>query len=125
VYALAGAAVTGALLEQAALHGGPLSISQPALVIIDPFASIALSGWLFDERFTDSPAKIAIAIPLLRSWPPGSSCCHGQHRKISPVETGHVVMAAENLHPRLPRLPGTRIGHRPQVSFPGDSLPPR
>ena len=62
VYALAGAAVTGAVLEQAALHVGPLSVSQPALVIIDPFASIALSVWLFDERFTDSPAKITIAV---------------------------------------------------------------
>jgi drug/metabolite transporter (DMT)-like permease len=62
VYALAGAAVTGAWLEQAALHVGPLSVSQPALVIIDPLASIVLSVWLFDERFTDSPAKIAIAV---------------------------------------------------------------
>ena len=61
VYALAAAAVAGALLEQAALHVGPLSVSQPVLVIIDPFASIALSVWLFDEHFTDSPAKIVIA----------------------------------------------------------------
>jgi drug/metabolite transporter (DMT)-like permease len=61
VYALAAAAVTGTLLEQAALHVGPLSVSQPLLVIVNPFASIALSVWLFDERFTDSPAKIAIA----------------------------------------------------------------
>ena len=62
VYALAAAAVTGTLLEQSALHVGPLSVSQPLLVIINPFASIALSVWLFDERFTDSPAKIAIAV---------------------------------------------------------------
>ena len=61
VYALAAAAVTGSLLEQAALHVGPLSVSQPLLVIINPLASIALSVWLFGERFTDSPAKIAIA----------------------------------------------------------------
>jgi drug/metabolite transporter (DMT)-like permease len=61
VYALAAAAVTGTLLEQAALHVGPLSVSQPLLVIINPLASIALSVWLFGERFTDSPAKIAIA----------------------------------------------------------------
>ncbi|MGO9082846.1 MAG: DMT family transporter [Streptosporangiaceae bacterium] len=61
VYALAVTAVIGALLEQAALHVGPLSVSQPVLVIIDPLASIILSVWLFDERFTDSPAKIAIA----------------------------------------------------------------
>lgn len=62
VYALTAAAVSGTLLEQAALHVGPLSVSQPVLVIIDPFASIILSVWLFDERFTDSPAKVAIAV---------------------------------------------------------------
>jgi hypothetical protein len=61
VYALAVSAVTGTLLEQAALHVGPLSVSQPLLVIINPLASIALSIWLFDERFTGGPAKIAIA----------------------------------------------------------------
>ena len=62
LYGLAAAAVTGSLLEQAALHVGPLSVSQPLLVIINPLASIALSVWLFGERFTDSPAKIAIAV---------------------------------------------------------------
>ncbi len=62
VYALAVAAVAGTLLEQAALHVGPLSVSQPVLVVIDPFAAIILSVWLFEERFTDSPVKIAIAV---------------------------------------------------------------
>jgi hypothetical protein len=62
VYALIAAGVGGTLLEQAALHVGPLSVSQPILVIINPFASIILSVWLFDERFTNSPAKITIAV---------------------------------------------------------------
>src|SRR5262249_31483601 len=62
VYALIGAVVTGTLLQQAALHVGPLSVSQPILVITDPFASIILSVWLFDERFTNSPAQIAVAV---------------------------------------------------------------
>jgi drug/metabolite transporter (DMT)-like permease len=62
VYALVGATVIGTLLQQAAIHVGPLTVSQPLLVIIDPFASIILSVWLFDERFTDSPAKITIAV---------------------------------------------------------------
>jgi drug/metabolite transporter (DMT)-like permease len=62
VYALVGAVLTGTLLQQTALHVGPLSVSQPILVITDPFASIILSVWLFDERFTNSPVKIAIAI---------------------------------------------------------------
>jgi drug/metabolite transporter (DMT)-like permease len=62
VYALVGAAAVGTFLQQAALHVGPLSVSQPLLVIVDPFASIALSVWLFDERFTGGPVKIAIAV---------------------------------------------------------------
>ena len=37
-------------------------MSQPLLVIINPLASITLSIWLFDERFTDSPAKITLAV---------------------------------------------------------------
>jgi hypothetical protein len=36
--------------------------NQPVLVIIDPFAAIILSVWLFDEQFTDSPGRIAIAV---------------------------------------------------------------
>jgi drug/metabolite transporter (DMT)-like permease len=62
VYAFIAATVTGTLLQQATLHVGPLSVSQPFLVITDPFASIILSVWLFDERFTDSPAKITVAV---------------------------------------------------------------
>ena len=62
VYALVGATVAGTLLQQAALHLGPLSVSQPTLVITDPLASIVLSVWLFDEHFTNSPAKIATAV---------------------------------------------------------------
>src|SRR6516225_3046585 len=62
VYALAAASAAGTLLEQSALHVGPLSVSQPLLVIINPLASIVLSIWLFDERFTDSPARITIAV---------------------------------------------------------------
>ena len=37
-------------------------MSQPFMVITDPFASIVLSIWLFDERFTNSPAKITVAV---------------------------------------------------------------
>jgi len=62
VYAFIAATITGAVLQQAALHVGPLSVSQPLLVITDPFASIILSIWLFGEHFTNSPAKVAIAV---------------------------------------------------------------
>lgn len=61
VYALIAATVIGTFLQQAALHVGPLSVSQPLLVIVDPTASIIFSVWLFGEHFTESPAKIVIA----------------------------------------------------------------
>ena len=61
VYALAAGAVAGTLLQQAALHVGPLKVSQPFLVIIDPIVSVALSVWLFEEYFTAGVAVLAIA----------------------------------------------------------------
>jgi drug/metabolite transporter (DMT)-like permease len=61
VYALVAAVIIGLLLGQSALHVGPLSVSQPVLTIVNPLASIGLSVWLFDERFTDSPIRIAIS----------------------------------------------------------------
>jgi drug/metabolite transporter (DMT)-like permease len=62
LYALAVAAISATVLEQSALHVGPLSVSQPLLVIINPLASIFLSIWLFDEGFTASPGRVVIAI---------------------------------------------------------------
>jgi hypothetical protein len=62
VYALVASVIIGILLDQYALHIGPLSVSQPLLAISNPLASIILSIWLFDERFTENPARIAIAV---------------------------------------------------------------
>jgi drug/metabolite transporter (DMT)-like permease len=61
VYALAVGGVAGTLLQQAALHVGPLRVSQPFLVIIDPIVSIALSVWLFEEHFTSNTTVLAVA----------------------------------------------------------------
>jgi hypothetical protein len=60
-YALIAAAIIGTLLEQTALHVGPLSISEPLLVVVNPLASIGLGVWVFDEQFTANPAQIAVA----------------------------------------------------------------
>jgi hypothetical protein len=40
---------------------GPLSVSQPLIVVVDPAVAILLSVWIFDERFTVSPAQRVIA----------------------------------------------------------------
>jgi hypothetical protein len=61
VYALAVGGVAALFLEQAALHVGPLRVSQPFLVIIDPIVSIALSLWLFEESFTSDAGVLAVA----------------------------------------------------------------
>ncbi|HWY90078.1 MAG TPA: DMT family transporter [Solirubrobacteraceae bacterium] len=58
VYALAAGGASGIVLTQAALHVGPLSVSQPLLVIVDPSVSVILSVWLFQERYTRGPAVI-------------------------------------------------------------------
>ena len=49
------------LLEQLALQGGPLRVSQPLLVITDPVVSIVLSVWLFGEYFVLNGAVLAAA----------------------------------------------------------------
>jgi hypothetical protein len=62
VYALAVAGLTAAILNQVTLHVGPLRVSQPFLVIVDPIMSIALSVWIFEEYFTPSVARLTTAV---------------------------------------------------------------
>ena len=61
VYALAIAGASAAILNQVTLHVGPLSVSQPFLVIVDPIVSIALSIWVFEEYFTPSTSRLTAA----------------------------------------------------------------
>jgi hypothetical protein len=61
VYALVFSGIVGSVLQQAALQVGPLSVSQPLLVVVDPAVAIVLSVWIFDERFTVSTAQRAVA----------------------------------------------------------------
>jgi len=61
VYALAAAGLAAAILNQVTLHVGPLSVSQPFLVIVDPIVSIALSVWVFAESFTTGALRLTLA----------------------------------------------------------------
>jgi hypothetical protein len=61
VYALIATGALGSVLQQAALHSGPLSVSQPLIVVVDPAVAIVLSVWIFDERFTVSVAQKVVA----------------------------------------------------------------
>ena len=60
VYALAVSGLAAELLNQTALHVGPLSMSQPFIVIVDPIVSIALSVWIFGETFTATVPRLAV-----------------------------------------------------------------
>jgi hypothetical protein len=61
VYALAAAGLAAEILYQVTLHVGPLSMSQPFLVVVDPIVSIALSVWVFEEYFTPSVSRLTLA----------------------------------------------------------------
>src|ERR1700734_2711665 len=61
LYALIATAVVGSVLQQAALQVGPLSVSQPLIVVVDPAIAIVLSVWIFDERFTVSLTQKVVA----------------------------------------------------------------
>ena len=61
LYAVIVTSAVSGLLVQAALHVGPLTVSQPLLVVIDPIVSIWLSVWLFAEYFTENATVVAVA----------------------------------------------------------------
>jgi drug/metabolite transporter (DMT)-like permease len=60
VYALIVVSIVAELLNQATIHVGPLSISQPFLVIVDPIVSIVLSVWIFAEVFTENAFRLTV-----------------------------------------------------------------
>ena len=60
IYALAVAGLAAEYLNQATLHVGPLSVSQPFLVVVDPIVSIGLSLWIFNETFTDDALRLGL-----------------------------------------------------------------
>jgi hypothetical protein len=66
LYALVISGIVGAALTQAAFNAGPLSASQPALLIVDPLASIILGVLIFGERLDSTvPAEIGAVSALL------------------------------------------------------------
>ena len=50
-YGVIAAGIVGTVLTQAALHYGPLAVSQPLMVIVDPLVSVILGVWLYGEHF--------------------------------------------------------------------------
>jgi drug/metabolite transporter (DMT)-like permease len=57
VYAMAAAGLAGVFLVQNAFHAGPVTVSQAALVIVDPLASIAIGIGLFGDQIQTGGAR--------------------------------------------------------------------
>jgi drug/metabolite transporter (DMT)-like permease len=101
LYAVVASGVLGTLLLQAAFAAGPLSASQPAILIVDPLASIALGIELFGERLNTSAPALAVSVigllvmaagvVVISAWAPP-------------------VMTAARRKPGVPPPPGDRAG---------------
>ncbi len=101
VYALAAGGAAGILLVQAAIHVGPLSISQPLLVIVDPVVSVILSIWLFQEHYTHDGAAVAASVLAF------ALMCAGV---IALTSTAPDTMRARTSRSRADREQGVRQG---------------
>ena len=62
IYALIVAGIAGLFCEQAALHVGPLSVSQPIIVIVDPVVSVALGVWLYHEHLRSGVLHLGVGL---------------------------------------------------------------
>ena len=62
VYGVVVAGILGTVLTQAALHYGPLAVSQPLMVIVNPFVSIVLGIWLYGEHFVGGSLQIGLGV---------------------------------------------------------------
>ena len=62
--------VAGLLCEQAALHVGPLGVSQPVIVLADPLASVVLGIALFNESLRSGlgPRLAIVLLLAVTGW---------------------------------------------------------
>ena len=65
VYAFVLIGVAGLGAEQTALFVGPLAVSQPCIVIVDPLASILFGALLFHERWRAGVGSVSLSVLLL------------------------------------------------------------
>jgi hypothetical protein len=81
VYGVAVTGIVGTVLTQAALHYGPLAVSQPLMVIVNPFFSIILGIWLYGEHLSAPRCRSAWALWASRRWSSASCSWPRQHHR--------------------------------------------
>lgn len=62
LYAFIVGGIAGLLSEQAALHAGPLRVSQPLIVVVDPLVSVLFGLVLFNERLHSSLGAVILIV---------------------------------------------------------------
>lgn len=62
VYGVIGVGILNVVFTQAALHKGPLAVSQPLMLIVNPVVSIVLGVWVFGEHFVGGWWKTAVGL---------------------------------------------------------------
>lgn len=130
VYALAVGGIAGFLMEQDTLHVGPLSVSQPIMVLVDPIMSVCLGVVLFDEKLATGDGVLAGAVlafvvlcagavALTRSTPATMSAT-AQPVPPPPAGPGTPnVPGAQNV-PGTPNVPGAQnVPGAPAAPAPG------
>jgi hypothetical protein len=106
-WSLYGAVVTGivgTLLVQLSLHVGPLSASQPAIVITDPLMSILLGVQLFGDHLNSGPGSkalqavmlvvMSVGVVLLSRWAPPRIEARNATSPVEPTTTDEGLSAA-------------------------------
>ncbi len=84
IYALCLGGAIGLFCEQSALHVGPLSVSQPIIVIVDPIVSVLFGIWLYHEHLRSGVVHLGVGavafvvmsigvVALTRTAPPSMS----------------------------------------------------
>lgn len=62
IYAFILGGMIGLFCEQSALHVGPLAVSQPFIVIVDPLVSVLLGVWLYHEHLRVGSGYLAVGV---------------------------------------------------------------
>lgn len=62
LYGLIAVGALGVVFTQAALHQGPLAVSQPLMLIVNPVASLILGIWIFGEHFEGGWWKVVLGL---------------------------------------------------------------
>ncbi len=91
-YALAAAALVGALLSQNAFRAGALSVSLPVIDTLEPVSAVVIAATVFGERLAATPGQLAVQLTA------GGVAVAG----IAALSRSSIAAAETRTNPRVP-----------------------